>query len=212
MPYSSVTAALRLLACIFLTLGCSLACAGNIYTFVDEHGVTNFTDRNDDPRARLFWRDPNGPKGIRMDMNDVFHKTPAALIPKIEAAARAHRIEPALLAAVVAIESRFNPRARSPKGAMGLTQLMPGTAKRYGVRNAYDADQNLLGGAHYLSDLLAMFDNDLHLSIAAFNAGEGAVIKYGRKVPPYAETQHYVPLVLAQLRMQRKTAQPQAGL
>jgi soluble lytic murein transglycosylase-like protein len=86
---------------------------------------------------------------------------------------------------------------------MGLTQLMPATAQRYGVRNAYDIEQNLNGGAHYLADLLVLFNNDMHLAIAAFNAGEGAVTKYGNQIPPYAETQHYVPAVLAQMRMLR---------
>lgn len=175
----------------------------NIYTFVDERGVRTFTDRREDPRAVLLYRDLRGPKGITMDLRDVLRKPPADMLVKIEAAAQTHRIEAALLAAVISVESRYNPRARSPKGAMGLTQLMPATAQRYGVRNAYDVEQNLSGGARYLAYLLDLFNNDLHLAIAAFNAGEGAVAKYGNQIPPYAETQHYVPAVLAQLRLLR---------
>jgi soluble lytic murein transglycosylase-like protein len=180
----------------------------DIYTFVDENGTTNFTDRKDDPRARLFWRDPNGPKGIAMSRQfDVLRRPPPSLIPHIETAARAHKLEPALLAALIAVESRYNPKARSPKGAMGLTQLMPQTAKRFGVNNAYDVQQNLHGGAKYLAWLLNTFDNDIQLALAGFNAGEGAVIKHGRRIPPYAETQYYVPAVLAQLRLLRREAQ-----
>jgi soluble lytic murein transglycosylase-like protein len=160
-----------------------------------------------DPRATLFWRDVNGPKGIALELrDDVLHLPPAELGPQIEAAAKTYKLEPALLTALISVESRYNSRARSPKGAMGLTQLMPATAQRYGVRNAYDVKQNLHGGARYLSDLLVMFDNDMHLALAAFNAGEGAVMKYGRKIPPYAETQRYVPLVLSQLALLRRAA------
>jgi soluble lytic murein transglycosylase-like protein len=137
---------------------------------------------------------------------DVLRKPPASLSPQIDAIARTYRLEPALLAALVSVESRYNPRALSPKGAKGLTQLMPATALRYGVRDAYDVKQNLHAGARYLSDLLAMFDNDVHLALAAFNAGEGSVLKYGRKIPPFAETQHYVPQVLSQLALMRRAA------
>ncbi|MEC5384412.1 lytic transglycosylase domain-containing protein [Uliginosibacterium sp. H3] len=181
--------------------------SADIYTFIDDNGVPNFSDRKTDPRATLFWRDPNGPKGISMDWRpDVLRRPPAAMRPDIDAIASVYGLEPALLAALISVESRYNPRARSPKGAMGLTQLMPATAQRYGVKNAYDVKQNLHGGARYLSDLLVMFNNDVHLALAAFNAGEGAVMKYGRKIPPYAETQRYVPQVLAQLNLLRKHA------
>lgn len=190
-----------------LMLGSAPARA-DIYTFVDENGVTNFTDSREDPRARLFWRDPRGPKGIAMRRGvDVLRRPPAALAAHIETAARAHKIEPELLAALISVESRYNPKARSPKGAMGLTQLMPQTAKRFGVTNAYDVQQNLAGGAKYLAWLLETFGNDVQLALAGFNAGEGAVIKHGRRIPPYAETQHYVPAVLAQLRLLRRDAQ-----
>ncbi|MDB5815163.1 MAG: lytic transglycosylase catalytic [Rhodocyclales bacterium] len=192
-------------AIVLLTL-CRAASA-DIYTFVDDNGVPNFSDQRTDPRATLFWRDPNGPKGIAMDLRqDVLRKPPAALSPQIDAIARTYRLEPALLAALISVESRYNPRALSPRGAKGLTQLMPATALRYGVRDAYDVKQNLHAGARYLSDLLVMFDNDVHLALAAFNAGEGAVLKYGRKIPPFAETQHYVPQVLSQLTLLRRAA------
>ena len=84
----------------------------------------------------------------------------------------------------------------SKKGALGLMQLMPQTAKRYGVIDALDPLQNLDGGAHYLRDLLRMFNNDVSLALAAYNAGEQAVVKHGNRIPPYRETLHYVPQVL----------------
>jgi soluble lytic murein transglycosylase-like protein len=114
----------------------------------------------------------------------------------IRTAARAHGLESALLHAVISVESGYNPKAVSKKGAAGLMQLMPGTAKRYGVADAFDPVQNLNGGARYLRDLLDMFDSDLNLALAAFNAGERAVVKYGHRIPPYRETVRYVPRVL----------------
>jgi soluble lytic murein transglycosylase-like protein len=196
----------RAIALLVLATGWRVALA-DIYTFVDDNGVPNFSDRMTDSRATLFWRDPNGPKGIAIDLRPaVLRKPPAALAGDIDAIAKVYRLEPALLAALISVESRYNPRARSPKGAMGLTQLMPDTAQRYGVRNAFDVKQNLHGGARYLRDLLVMFNDDVHLALAAFNAGEGAVMKYGGQIPPYAETQRYVPQVLSQLALLRKAA------
>jgi len=114
----------------------------------------------------------------------------------VQRIASAHGVHAALLKAVIEVESGFNARALSPKGAMGLMQLMPATAARYGRFNLYTPEENLDAGAHYLHDLLAMFDGNVRLAVAAYNAGENAVIRSGRKVPAYAETQRYVPMVL----------------
>jgi soluble lytic murein transglycosylase-like protein len=116
--------------------------------------------------------------------------------PEIEAAARKARISEALIAAVVMVESGGNPNAKSPAGALGLGQLMPATARRYGVRNAFNPAENLRGSAAYLSDLMKMFRGDLVLALAAYNSGENTVLRY-QGVPPYAETRAYVPRVLA---------------
>jgi soluble lytic murein transglycosylase-like protein len=101
-------------------------------------------------------------------------------------------VDPLLLYSVMHQESSFKSRAISPKGARGLMQLMPGTAIRYGVTNIFDPRQNIEGGARYLRFLLDRFDGDVNLALAGYNAGEGAVEKYGWRIPPYAETQEYV--------------------
>lgn len=115
--------------------------------------------------------------------------------PYIELVSAQVGIDPALIHAIISAESAFNIKARSHVGAMGLMQLMPATAKRFGVIDAYDPLQNIRGGATYLRWLLDRFDN-VALAAAGYNAGEGAVEKYNRQIPPYKETQGYVPKVL----------------
>jgi soluble lytic murein transglycosylase-like protein len=104
-----------------------------------------------------------------------------------------------LLHAVIAVESGYDSRAVSPKGAQGLMQLMPATAQRFGVQDAFDPEQNVRAGATYLRSLLHMFEGDARLALAAYNAGESAVIRSGNRIPDFAETQAYVPRVLARL-------------
>ena len=119
----------------------------------------------------------------------------SAFDAQINAAASANGIDPALLKGLVSQESGFNPDARSGAGAVGLTQLMPGTAAGLGVTNPLDPAQSLQGGAKYLREQLDRFGGDEKLALAAYNAGPGAVQKYGG-VPPYAETQNYVNSVM----------------
>ena len=132
----------------------------------------------------------------------VFTKDPAQIrankrrfTPLINQVAKRYRLEAALVLAVVAAESAYDPNAVSIAGAVGLMQLMPQTAQRYGVKNRRDPLQNVVGGVRYLRDLLLQF-NELPLALAAYNAGEDAVVKYGHRIPPYAETQDYVRKVL----------------
>jgi soluble lytic murein transglycosylase-like protein len=107
-----------------------------------------------------------------------------------------YSVDPYLIYCLMSQESRFTPSATSYKGAQGLMQLMPDTAARYGVTNSYDVAQNIKGGTRYLKDLLKMFNGRVDLALAGYNAGEGAVMKYGNTIPPYDETRNYVRLIL----------------
>ena len=117
----------------------------------------------------------------------------------INAYARVYGLSPDLLHAVIRTESAYNHEAVSRAGAEGLMQLMPRTAARYGVKDSFNPVENVRGGAAYLRDLLDLFDQDLRLALAGYNAGENAVIRNGRQIPPYAETQNYVRQVLQHL-------------
>jgi soluble lytic murein transglycosylase-like protein len=119
---------------------------------------------------------------------------------EVAAAARTHDVPQALLHALIKAESGYNPKARSPRGALGLMQLMPETAKEMGVKDALDPAANVQGGARYLKRMLKLFDNDITLAVAAYNAGPDAVLSRGRVVPPFAETRRYVPNVLREYR------------
>lgn len=110
----------------------------------------------------------------------------------IESTASWYGVDPLLVKAIIKVESNFNPRAVSPKGAMGMMQLMPDTARKNGVKDPFDAQENIEGGVRYFSQLMKMFDQRLTLALAGYNAGENAVIKYGNKIPPYPETIDYV--------------------
>jgi hypothetical protein len=121
-------------------------------------------------------------------------QVPAHVDALITKAAEAHDVDPNLVRAVIKVESAYKPRARSHKGAMGLMQLMPATAREYGVRNAYDPAENINAGVKHLKSLLDRFD--VRLAVAAYNAGAGAVQRYGG-VPPYRETREYVKKVLS---------------
>jgi soluble lytic murein transglycosylase-like protein len=192
------TGALTLLLCA------TLPAYADIYTYTDEHGVLNFTNVSRDPRARLIFVEPKpvvpppAPADAASDP-----AVPGTLQALIAAAAARNGVEAALVQAVIQVESGFNPRAVSPKGARGLMQLMPATAQRLGVADAFDPRQNVEGGTRYLADLLALFKNDFRLALAAYNAGENAVIQYGNRVPPFRETLDYVPRVLDYYRRYR---------
>ena len=131
------------------------------------------------------------------------------LVPAVDAAARAHDLDPLLLHAIARVESRHDTTAVSPAGALGVMQLMPATASRFGMSPAQalrDAPANVAVGAAYLKTLQRRFGNDLVLVLAAYNAGEGAVERHGRRVPPYAETRGYVRDVLAEYALLRRAA------
>jgi soluble lytic murein transglycosylase-like protein len=177
--------------------------AADIYSFRDESGVVHFTNTPDDKRYKLVRREagsaPAPAATAAAAAARVFMPTEESIrrfSPIIDTASRAHGVDAALIHAVISAESGYNPAALSKAGARGLMQLMPDTAKRYGVRNIMDPVENIYAGVRYLRDLLLMFNGNLELAIAAYNAGENAVIRYGNKIPPYAETLQYVPKVL----------------
>lgn len=114
-----------------------------------------------------------------------------------------HGVDPMLIYYVMREESGFNRRAVSRAGARGLMQLMPDTARRFGVRDIHDPAQNIEAGTKYLKTLLGIFDGDVKLALAAYNAGEGTVLRYGRRIPPYAETRNYVRRILASYQSTR---------
>ena len=126
----------------------------------------------------------------------------------IRQSGQAHGVDPYLIFCVMEQESRFNMQALSPKGASGLMQLMPGTAARFGVRNIFDPQQNIMGGTRYLKMLLEQFGGRVDLVLASYNAGEGAVMKYGGNVPPYRETRDYVRRIGARYGQTNSQVQP----
>jgi soluble lytic murein transglycosylase-like protein len=131
---------------------------------------------------------------------------PAELSRLIAQAAVAHRLEPQLLHAVIDVESGFSVRAVSPRGAVGLMQLMPATARDYGVTDAFDPRQNIDAGAQHLRRLLDRFGQDKALALAAYNAGAKAVTRHHGRIPPYAETMAYVPRVLQRMAVLQRDA------
>jgi soluble lytic murein transglycosylase-like protein len=130
---------------------------------------------------------------------------PTGIDEAVERIAGQHSLPPQLIHSVIKVESNYNPYAQSVKGAQGLMQLIPDTARRFGVRNAFNPEENIQGGAKYLRYLLDLYNGNYPLALAAYNAGEAAVAKYGG-IPPYAETQNYVIQVRRQLENAKKAA------
>ncbi len=191
-----------------LLAGSAPAAGSKIYTFVDAQGQRHFTNVPDDNRYRLLVLSPQDrtASGDRFDMRVLARAVQYDSI--IEKAAVSASVEPNLLRAVIVVESGFNSRAVSKRGAVGLMQLMPATATRFGASNRYDPRENVHAGARYLKFLMDRFGQDLRLALAAYNAGEAAVDRNGGQIPPFAETMEYVPRVLniyRQLRGQRST-------
>ena len=165
-----------------LCAGAASLHAQSISAYVDSQGRIVF---NNDPVPA-----PKPPPSLAGAPNSL-SAPPAYIHGLIEQTADQHQMDRDLIRAVVQVESNYNPLAVSPKGAMGLMQLIPGTARRFGVANVFDPAQNLDGGTRYLKYLMEMFDGDLELSLAAYNAGENAVARR-RSVPPIPETRNYL--------------------
>jgi hypothetical protein len=162
--------------------------AAQVYTRVNANGVVEATNVPDGTGFRLTY--PG--KGTLIHSRSFRHTRYAGQFDKhIEEACALHQVSPDLVKAVIAAESEFDLLAVSSKGARGLMQLMPATARRFGVSDSFDARQNILAGTQYLRILLDQFSGDVELALAAYNAGENAVLRYGG-VPPYKETRGYI--------------------
>ncbi len=188
---------------------CGGAAHADIYGYVegDRVSVVIADEPPADSRYMLFKKGQLGPLAAPADEPQAeVQLSPSKFRIHILLAAKETQVDAALIHAVITVESGYNPAARSSAGAVGLMQLMPDTARRYGVKNRLDPVQSIHGGARYLRDLKAMFDDDLRLVLAAYNAGEHAVMKYGRRIPPFRETAAYVPKVLATYRKFRPAA------
>jgi soluble lytic murein transglycosylase-like protein len=160
-----------------------------IYAWRDANGTLVLSDRKLDPGARTYAIPGTTMRSTRPLAST---RVRSRYEPYVLEHSERYGVRPDLVRAVIQIESGFNARARSPKGAMGLMQLMPGTAQELGVQNPYDPSENIRGGTAYLRQLLDRYEGNEELALAAYNAGAGAVEKYGRVVPPYRETRDYV--------------------
>ena len=180
---------------IAVLIALPLVAGADIYKYVDKHGRVHLSDEPQHDGYKRIVRTWKGWKEAQVAYRDS-GKNRKRYTAAIDSVAKKNKIPRALVHAVITAESAYDPNAVSRAGAVGLMQLMPGTAERYGVRNRKDPAANVAGGTRYLRDLLKMFDNNLVLALAAYNAGENAVIKYGHKIPPYEENQVYVQRVL----------------
>ena len=185
-------------ACALVLWGAAAPADAETFQFEGSDGTVHFTNAPNDPRYRRMVGVAKTSSGTA----EGFLRIPAAaasswsLTETIREAAQRHGVPEQLVSAVIRVESGFNTRAVSRKGARGLMQLMPGTAAILGVRDSFDPAENIDGGVRHLRGLLDRYSNNLPLALAAYNAGEGAVNNYGG-IPPYAETQAYVGRILS---------------
>jgi soluble lytic murein transglycosylase-like protein len=174
-------------ALIFSLLCLTSLSFADIYRFKDERGVWHFSNIKNDPRFRVFMRTPGNKKSASRYIRDYELA--------INKASKKFRVEPSLIKAVIKAESDFDDAAVSHKGAQGLMQLMPETAWEMEVGDPLNPEENILGGTRYLSLMLERFKNNLHLALAAYNAGPENVEEY-RGIPPFVETKNFVERVL----------------
>jgi len=200
---------MRMIGIVFLlvTTADAWSAGEDIFIRTADDGSVELSNIPVDKGFALFLSSPSGGKSNTSDPSTNTKKAgefSSTLMARVEPyrelvaeAARRTNVDARLLHAVIAVESGYNPKIVSAKGAVGLMQLMPETLLRYSVDDATDPKKNILGGASYLRDLLKLFNNDVRLALAAYNAGENAVIRYGSRIPPFRETTAYVPKVLA---------------
>ncbi len=194
----------QIIALFALVLAWPLQVDAQIYAWRDASGNLVLSDRRLD-EAAVTYTVPNAPqfRATRPATQDGIRER---FEPLVQEHASRQSLRPDLVRAVIQVESGFNPAARSPKGAMGLMQLMPATARDLGVQNAYDPGENIRGGTTYLRQLLDRFEGNEELALAAYNAGPNAVDRYGRRIPPYQETRDYVRKIGSATRVSSSSA------
>jgi soluble lytic murein transglycosylase-like protein len=194
------------ISAIILALMMPSAVNADIYKYVDKHGRVILTDKPKNDNYKRLVKTWKGWEEKKSNIDyDKFKANKKKYASTIEYYASRYRLPTSLLNAVITAESAYDPNAISRAGAVGLMQLMPETARRYGVHNRRNPSDNVNGGTRYLRDLLKMFNNNVVLALAAYNAGEGAVKKHGNKIPPFKETRNYVKKVIAYYKEYRKT-------
>ena len=171
----------------------------DVYKYMDQYGRITYTDKPTNANyVRLIRTWKGWAEQPRSKLNSAeFARNRLKYTPTVDNAAERYQLSKSLLHAVITAESAYDPTAVSIAGAVGLMQLMPETAQRYGVKDRRDPYENIHGGSRYLRDLLNLFNNDMTLALAAYNAGENTVIKYGNRVPPFPETRSYVKKVIS---------------
>lgn len=186
-------------AVFFCLLMAPYAAHSDIYRYVDEDDIVHFTDAPTDKRFKVFMRDLKKDKELRTKLRYASSVNPAEFEQLIKACSVKYGVNECLVKAVIHAESGYNPNAVSSKGASGLMQLMPGTAKSLKVADRFNPKDNVEGGVKYLRFLLDTFRGDVSLAVAAYNAGLSKVAKYGG-IPPYNETRTYVNRVLSYMK------------
>lgn len=184
---------------IALAMSAAQQSNADIYRYEDSEGIVHFTDAPTDKRFKIFMRDLKKDKELRTKLKLSQTVNPAEYEQLIKTSAEKYGVSASLIKAVIQAESGYNPNAVSSKGATGLMQLMPGTAKSLKVSNSLDPKDNVEGGVKYLRFLLDTFRGDVSLALAAYNAGLNKVARYGG-IPPYNETRSYVNKVLSYMQ------------
>jgi soluble lytic murein transglycosylase-like protein len=192
--------------CLVLLLGVAAPVCADIYSFTDEQGVTHLSNVPADTRYQVLVHSAPAVSEAGGRISDAQLARSAQYDAIIESASANTAVEADLLRAVIVVESGFDANAVSPKGAQGLMQLMPSTAKAYGAADASNPSQNIHAGARYLRRLLDRYDNDLELVLAAYNSGEAAVERHNNSIPPFRETRQYIPKVLRIYRELQRVA------
>lgn len=197
MMKSLITALLTCQVCLLILT--VMSARADIYRYEDDEGIVHFTDAPTDGRFKIFMRDLKKDRKLRTKLQLSSSVNPAEYDQIISACATKYGVNSCLIKAVIHAESGYNPKAVSRKGASGLMQLMPDTARSLKVSNSFDPKDNVEGGVKYLRFLLDTFRGDVSLAVAAYNAGLNKVARYGG-IPPYNETRTYVNRVLAYMQ------------